>query len=171
MSFQSIAAAPVEPQPLATHNQQGAGAVTDAIRVATRKHLQGSFIIVEMVFSTPILNVLEFINNQWNFVQDHINAAMQPQHHYKVQVDVLVEFTRFDVDDQEVHDKSWHVSTRSTTLENQAMLHEFLRDKAADLHEKIAGYASLSSGWIIKRILKAGFVINRYVPLIHLTGN
>lgn len=170
-TFQCNATAPVDTQPLTTHNQHGAGTVTDAITVTTRRHFRGSYIIVEMVLHIPILNVLEFLNNHWNFVEDHINATMQQQHHYKVQMYTLVEFTRFDVDTHEVHDKSWHVSTHSTILENQAVLHEFLNGKAAELDVKIAGYTSCSSGWIIKRIIKAGFAMNRYIPLTHLAGH
>jgi hypothetical protein len=43
---------------------------------------------------------------------------MRDEHHYKMQVDMLVEFTRYDEDAMQVHAKSWHVSTRATSLIN-----------------------------------------------------
>ena len=152
-------------------DQTGAGAATvNAADITVRRHLRKSCVVVQMNLHFIILSVLQFINAQLNFVQQHVTAAIPDDHDYKLQVDVLVEFTRYDEDKMEVHTKSWHVSTRATPLESVDLLPLFLRDKASELDEKIARYASLSSGWVIKRLEMVSFIFNRYQPLTHLTG-
>jgi hypothetical protein len=141
--------------------QSGAGAAAGDVTV--RRHLRKSCVVVQMTLQFIILSVLQFINQQLNFVQQHVRAEMRNDHHYKVQMDVLVEFTRYDEDELAVHTKSWHVSTRATPLESADLLPLFLRDKAADLDEKIARYANLSSGWVVKRIDS----ISSHWPLLH----
>ena len=84
----------------------GAAAAGGDIAVSTRRHLRSSCVIVQMTLQFIILNVLQFINSQLNFVQHHVTAAMRDDHHYKLQVDVLVEFTRYDEDEMQVHAKS-----------------------------------------------------------------
>ena len=119
--------------------QSGFGDATAGdITVATRRHLRSSCVVVQMTLRFIILSVLQFVNSQLNFLQQHVTAAMRDDHHYKLQVDVLVEFTRYDKDEMQVHAKSWHVSTRATPLESEDLLHLFLRDKAGELDEKIA---------------------------------
>ena len=88
-------------------DQTGAGAATvNAADITVRRHLRKRCVVVQMNLHFIILSVLQFINAQLNFVQQHVRAEMRDDRHYKIQVDVLVEFIRYDEDEMEVHAKS-----------------------------------------------------------------
>ena len=129
-----------------------------AIRVRTQNYYNNNVTCVDIELDYPEVSVQNFVRENRETIVPQLIT-----NNTKIQFKVKCNYYKA-VNDAQV-EKSWFVSNKAVPYSPN-----FLSEGAQKLDEKIANYASGSSGWIVRNIETCSFCCVKFVNVMRLNG-
>ena len=149
------------------------GGAMERIRVSHRSSLRNCHTTIEaLVLEDDVISMRDFIGQHRDRLMLEFNRRLQPNIDYKVQMTLLCDYHRIikkaGEDDVE-ETKEWYVSNAAVPFSSTSG--DFMVDGASRLDEKMAAYSSHGSNWVIRKIVKVGFVFTRHEDMCRVAGH
>ena len=145
----------------------------ERIRISHRNSLRNCHTTIDvLVFEDDVTSMRDFIDQHRDRLMLEFNQRLQPNIDYKVQMTLLCDYHRIikkaGEDDVE-ETKEWYVSNAAVPFSN--VNGDFMVLGATRLDEKLAAYSSYGSNWVIRKIVKVGFVFTRHEDMCRIAGH